>query len=270
MEDLVQSGAVNSSSCFPNFVKNKGKDIETRISVEDLVRVSFTAAAHLHASFWRFKPEPWLRTSSWVPTIESKLGIHQFLQLTKLFQDSWAQNKTMMENNKSKVQWDPLVIKALDASMKKISVKQYKEENAKRPWTLVHGDFHPSNIFVRLQNADPSIVYVDFEMVGLGSGPQELGQYMISHCEPKLRKSIERKAVESYYKELCAANPRVDMSWDLCWSEYVNGGIGRWLWFLPILATMLDAEVMQYFHDQVKCFLQDHFEDAEKVPMPRI
>ena len=40
------------------------------------------------------------------------------------------------------------------------------------------------------------------ENVGIGSGPQELGQFLISHMDPTLRKEVERELVEHYYQEL--------------------------------------------------------------------
>ncbi len=113
-----------------------------------------------------------------------------------------------------------------------------------------------------------------------GSGPQELGQFMISHCPPRERATIERAAVEAYFGELSSLNPLVLTSsssslsepWtmDHCWAEYVNGGLGRWLFFLPYDGWGAHHSVSQYFCDQVLAFIKDHNITPETVPMPRL
>eukprot|EP00287_Rhodomonas_sp_CCMP768_P024463 CAMPEP_0202849904 /NCGR_PEP_ID=MMETSP1389-20130828/82150_1 /ASSEMBLY_ACC=CAM_ASM_000865 /TAXON_ID=302021 /ORGANISM="Rhodomonas sp., Strain CCMP768" /LENGTH=51 /DNA_ID=CAMNT_0049528015 /DNA_START=1 /DNA_END=152 /DNA_ORIENTATION=- len=37
-----------------------------------------------------------------------------------------------------------------------------------------------------------SLKLIDWEMVGVGSGPQDLAQYMISHATPALRQECEK------------------------------------------------------------------------------
>ena len=133
-----------------------------------------------------------------------------------------------------------------------------------------------------------------------GSGPQELGQFLISHCPPSERAVIERAAVAAYYKELTSLNPlaagsvstiaeaeavaeasvaadttsqqQLDSSWTLeqCWAEYVSGGLGRWLFFLPYDGWGAHHSVSQYFCDQVLAFIRDHGITPDSVPMPRL
>jgi len=76
------------------------------------------------------------------------------------------------------------------------------------------------------ENSSFKIKLIDWEMVGIGSGPQELGQYIISHMDPMERKLFERELVERRTsKEKCC-------SWEFCWEEYKIGGVERWIWFL--------------------------------------
>ena len=97
-------------------------------------------------------------------------------------------------------------------------------------------------------------------------------RYLISHASPQTREEIWREAVEGYYARLLALNPGVadSMTLDSCVSEYVNGGVGRWFWFLPILATMCPPKMTQFFHDQVLAFVQYHNITPETSPMPRV
>ena len=115
-----------------------------------------------------------------------------------------------------------------------------------------------------------AIVLIDWECVGVGSGPQDLGQFMISHVDPVLRARIERSAVEQYYTELKSLNPEgVGMTLDECFGEYVQGGLGRWLWFVPMLVQMCPPKMGQFFADQVSAFIATHGVTGENVPIPR-
>lgn len=89
---------------------------------------------------------------------------------------------------------------------------------------------------------------------------------------PELRAEIEKEIIENYYEKLCLFNDQVSktMSFELCWDEYVNGGIGRWCWMLPLLANMCPPKMVQYFHDQCKAFIDTHKLTPENIPMPRV
>ena len=80
------------------------------------------------------------------------------------------------------------------------------------------------------------LLLLDWENVGIGSGPQEIGQFLISHMDPTLRTKVEKEVVEVYYKCLVSANPRIaeDMTFEQCWREYIIGGQGCLLRLLAI------------------------------------
>ena len=125
-------------------------------------------------------------------------------------------------------------------------------------------------------NNNPVVRLLDWEMVGLGSGPQDLGQYVLSNMDPVERRACERQLVEAYYNALCQAgvnegrsgNSRV--TFDYCWQEYRIGGLERWLWFLVWFIgneSMLDWA--QFFHDQIATFMKDHRLTERDVTQPR-
>ena len=120
--------------------------------------------------------------------------------------------------------------------------------------------------------AGASLLLVDWEAVGVGSGPQDLGQYLLSHATPAERAALERPALEAYYAELTALNPAVaaSMSLEQCWAEYRDGGLGRWIYFLTFDGFGGPPAVSQFFHDQVLAFVLDHGVGPETVPMPRV
>ena len=110
----------------------------------------------------------------------------------------------------------------------------------------MHGDAHPHNaLWVDQRTAGARLCLIDFEMVGVGSNAQDLGQYVISHPTPALRRAHERQWVEGYHAELLATlrargleAEAAGYSLDSCFAEYVAGGFGRWAWFLPLFMGM--------------------------------
>jgi aminoglycoside phosphotransferase (APT) family kinase protein len=227
----------------------------------------------MHAPYWNDNEKlvhlSWLRGVGWLNGEDEE----SWVAYQKRGADCWetAKSKNLAESG---VNWDPNVIACLDASIAKATPEAggwatYQAEIKTRPQTLSHGDFHPANMMIA--NGE-RLIMLDFEQVGVGSGPQDLGQYFISHMIPSVRAGIEREAVNKYYETLCALNPEVPktMSFEQCWSEYVNGGIGRWCWMMPLLATMCPPKMTQYFHDQCKEFMEAHNLTPDNIPMPRV
>lgn len=64
------------------------------------------------------------------------------------------------------------MIQAMDKSVSNISWESYKERiNMDSVWTLVHGDYHPANQLINPDSDEIKVTTLDWEMVGLGSGP---------------------------------------------------------------------------------------------------
>jgi hypothetical protein len=285
MDDLA-AGYCQAGLFFgPGSVLNWGKDLEAltdgfdtagAFNVDALTRAAFTAGARLHAAYWQdgkaLDPEahPWLRAADW----QNGSGRKAWEGSQAYAAGSWAKAKANMASGELS-QFDPLVTACVDASHSQAAGEggwgRFQAELASRPYTLVHGDFHPANMMVKRGQPGIEMIVLDWEMVGSGSGPQDLGQFVISHVEPSVRASIERACVESYYAELCGLNPSVaeTMTLEQCVAEYIAGGVGRWMWLLPLLATMMPSKAVMYFHDQVKAFMETHGVTPESIQMPR-
>jgi hypothetical protein len=109
-------------------------------------------------------------------------------------------------------------------------------------------------------------MFVSF--AGVGSGAQELGQYLISHMEPHKRQACEMDLLRMYYDELTSLGvSKDDYSFENCLEDYVRGASERWIWFLAYLA--FPPEMMEYFGGQVAAFCRDHNVTAETVGQPK-
>jgi hypothetical protein len=100
-------------------------------------------------------------------------------------------------------------------------------------------------------------------MVGVGSGAQDLGQYMISNVEPAVRRACERAAVRAYYDELLQRGVPAAYTFETCWREYTVGAVERWLWFLCYyVGSPLEGA---FFHSQIAAFMHDHDIKVESI-----
>jgi len=270
MEDVgvgIQTGLFYGPGSPLNWGKDLDKithSISNPPSGEDVARETFLMAANLHAKFWQsheLKGQEWLRGSVWEESA---------------WRGAQTQSAEAWTKCKSKevcpgLKWDPELVAIVDAALALgTDWELFLTENAKRAFTLVHGDFHPANM-MWLKHADSKrpLVVLDWELVGVGSGPQDLAQYLISHMDPATRKGCERRLVQAYFEKLQAMGV-VDYSWELCWRDYVTGGAGRWVWFVPVLAAMCPEPMAQYFNSQTLAFLRDHGVTAANVGAPRV
>jgi hypothetical protein len=125
--------------------------------------------------------------------------------------------------------------------------------------TLVHGDFHPGNQLWNPQTS--SSRFVDLEQVGLGSGPQEIGQYLISHLTPEERATYEGRVTDIYVRALQDNLPAgVSVDEAAVRREVIVGGYLRWLWLLGALGGMVPPMMLQGFIDKMQGFRDAHKE----------
>lgn len=275
MQDLSAS-CIQLGLLFGNGNPNNwGKALpsEGLLGVQKATSLAFSAAAKLHAPYWGSRrlvdseELDWLRGAAWLRGQDKAAWTSAQANLASL----WAQVKAKIGTPGYLVVWDPLLVAVVDSSISKAAGKAgwelFQSELRSRPITLVHGDFHPANLL--LVEKEERVLLVDWEAVGVGSGPQELGQFMISHTAPALRASIEREAVAAYYVELKKLNQDIDLSLEDCWLEYVQGGLSRWLFFLPHDGWG-NQLASQYFCNQVLAWIKDHNVTANSAPMPRL
>lgn len=262
------------------------------LDVQSLSAEIFRLYARLHAAHWNatdgLRLMPWLRGADWA----DGCGQATWEAAMAMAADAWVALGTARRDGTTAIEWDPHLVACLDVSFAKAVWVNFLAEQAARPLTLVHGDCHPHNVLLLPEASGDAgkgnagkgngadlrrrLRLIDFEMVGVGSGPQELGQFIISHMEPALRRATEHGLVCTYHAELTASLRANGLeaeaegyTLEACWKEYVAGGVGRWAWFVAYLAHAM-PNLGQFFHDQLAAFLHDHVSDPAQAPMPRV
>lgn len=277
LEGAVPSGTFFGAGNPNNWgVKDKLEAMcEGNPGAAEITAQHFSLYARLHGTYWRSAElfqKPWLRASDWM----RGEGEATWTASQQMSQGAWSKCKAAIDAGEAPIKWDEHVVACLDVSFGRVSWEAYQEELKTRPYCLVHGDAHPHNaLWVEQRTPNARLCLIDFEMVGLGSPAQELGQYVVSHVTPELRRAHERDWVGKYHAELLSSlrangsDAEADAyALDDCWAEYVAGGVGRWAWFIPLFMRM--PPMAQFFHDQLAAFLHDHVADASTSPMPRV
>lgn len=299
MEDLSATGWVQSGYFYGGHSPlNWGKNLEEctrnitesageQASQESITILAFQAAARLHSHFWRDQAilsHSWMRGSRWIQG-EDYEG-WQSAQSVAI--DSWKSIQQALANESCQVTWSSSLLRVIEHSVAQVSKKYFDDfyrnlrNSPEHHWTLVHGDFHPGNMMLGLDSANPehdkhqqvAACLLDWEMVGVGCGPQDLGQYVISHVEPGERNKWESRALKAYHDELVKNWPQTckgsSYSMEQCRHDYVTGGIERWIWLLLALSASCPPAVTQYFHDQVAAFVLDHGVTSTGIGAPRV
>jgi len=289
MEDLSLSSPtyVDSGILFgPGNPNNWTRDLKGMIakayddrskppSGAEVANITFKAIAKVHANFWKdttLLDHTWLRGSNW---IQGK-GEAAWKASQGVIQGIYKRGIDKLEF------WDPLVKETLAHTMTNISWEaQLKRLNTTNSnWTLVHGDFWPGNVLIstdvtskksethdELSTAQlddgKRIRVLDWEMVGIGSGPQDLGQYILSNMSVEERRHCEKDLVKAYWEELISLGvDKGSFTWEECWNEYRIGGVERFLWFLVYFCGQPPGSPLlkwaKFFHDQIAAFLKDH------------
>ena len=280
LQDALPAGLAFGPSNPNNWaVKDKLEEMAATLpDAEQISAHAFKVFAGLHARFWGEEAllvkAPWLRGAQWA----RGEGAETWSGAQKMASDAWAGLMEARAAGSSPLVWDDHLVQCLNHAFASVSWDAFQAELKTRQHTLVQGDCHPGNaLWVRGAEPTAHVRLIDFEMVGVGSAAQELGQWTISHMEPATRRRCERSLVEGYHRELVAALTSRGLSAEAgafglekCWAEYVAGGAGRWAWFVAYLGKVMPAAPAQFFHDQLAAFLRDHVPDPSCMPMPRV
>ena len=300
IDNSIQAGYLFGPGS-PHNLKKDLKYYESIATIDSasLSSIAFKMMARLHRAYWNkhelliSQPQAsWLRGSEWYigrnqesweksQSYASACWAQTLAKINKIStdevkiaadeSDTSPDTKTSQFSSTEKVNWDPLLIEIINASIKSVSWKTYQSQLSTSTFTLVHGDFHPANML--WVPSTKRLVMLDWENIGIGSGPQDCAQFLISHTNPSIRATIEEKLMKDYYEELTSdSDIKIEplYTFDQCYNDYIKGGSERWIWLLCILSTMCPPTMVQYFHDQTIAFMKDHNINPLNVGMPRV
>lgn len=272
MEDLSGRGIQSGYFFGPGSPLNWDKDLDAltarvpfKPTAEEVSFKCFIQAARVHAAYWQDESLlsiPWLRNAEQLRGDNKQAWLDAQSQAINAWKPEFA------------LTWDERLVAIVQSSLAKINWDDFLQERTTRPWTFVHGDFHPGNVlWCWTEDEQTSYpVLVDWQVVGLGSGPQDIAQFLISHMTPCERRACEDRLLRAYYEELVSVKASIaeTYSYEDCKRDYVAGGIGRWVWLLMVITVVCPPSMTKYFHDQTLAFALDNGVTPESVPMPRV
>jgi hypothetical protein len=137
-------------------------------------------------------------------------------------------------------------------------------------FTLVHGDFHASNMMMLIpstsgeegKESTKKLFMYDWSEVGvsIGGGECDLAQMMISDVNPAITASRGRDLIHRYFLQLqSTAREKIATTEEQCYRRFCRG-VDRWLWFYCVMMNMpqMPVPLMNYFHDQIEHFILHH------------
>ena len=233
--------------------------------------------------------------NNWKSYIENNTVWKQNLEnYTKYYQENSHHSKFLQFQNKcslqhtntikiNDVEWPEYLLEIITLSLSQISWETYQlsltTNKFRQYYTLVHGDYHPGNILIYSQNMKnkyAKIMVLDYENIGIGSGPQDCGQFIISHMDPKDRQTTllptEKDFFYTHYYQHLSTNIQQLFTFEECYQEYIYGGIERWVWLLCLLGSLCPSSYIQYWVNQLSTFCEDHSESLnfKQLSQPRL
>jgi len=157
----------------------------------------------------------------------------------------WSGVKAKIDAGESPIKWDANIIACIEASLLKANWEEQERINndPEVSFTLTHGDFHAANMVWDYK--EKKLVLLDFEMCGIGSGAIDLGQFMIGHVPPQMRREHEMELLERYHKNLQTfANVPDSYTLEKCVKEYKLHSSERYCAFLTFAASFMPKELV--------------------------
>eukprot|EP01138_Halocafeteria_seosinensis_P005137 gb/GECG01005252.1/.p1 GENE.gb/GECG01005252.1/~~gb/GECG01005252.1/.p1 ORF type:complete len:447 (+),score=54.97 gb/GECG01005252.1/:1-1341(+) len=257
MENLQKRG-VGANHYFGNQTWGaKALTDEEYEKPEIVLESMFTRFADIHAKYWckpELKQHPWLKGADWYRGTNKT----KWLTAVKASNRMWEEAKAKMKT--SGVNWSEKLIDIIDRSFEATTWEnlQKRLNDPEVPFTFTHGDFHAANMIWLPKEKRP--IAVDWSEVGVWEPAAELGQSMISDIRREWARKHEKELVRKYWKRLTSrgVSPQ-KYTFEKCWHAYELGGAEKWVFMIAVMSSFpIPAEAMQYFHDQLLGFIEDH------------
>ena len=245
------------------------KPLENPCEPEQILKEIYIKAAEMHAIYWNDRSllnKKWLKYADWY---EGK-GQATWSLGIKGSKRYWDKAKIEMKSSLASVKWSPKLISIIDKSYENSTWEKVQEQlkDPKIPFTLAHGDFHASNMLYKsLKN---EFAWLDWSEIGIWEPMVDIGQIIISDVQPEVRRKHERNLIKIYWDNLINNGvSATEYTFEQCWKSYQVSPIERWIWMFAILTGFgLPPKAIQYFHDQLLFFIEDHSDQPYYILRP--
>lgn len=221
----------------------------------------FTVTAKYHATFWN-NPELlkqyWMKGTHWYHGKHR----HHWEYSISATRAHWESAKKKADAPDSQFKINPRLRSIIDKTLEETNWDDFQAHIKSNPFTLCHGDFHASNMFIFRKEGDESDtpVWFDWSEIGPYEPTSDLAQMLISDVKPEIFKAHSKDLVRNYYDELIKNGvSEKEYSWQTCWNSFCRGGVERWIWLFCLLTDFpIPPNALKYFHDQLLEFINHH------------
>eukprot|EP01132_Coremiostelium_polycephalum_P004980 gene4980-6201_t len=270
MEDLSKT-CCPASHLFGNQIWGEVPIPESLKSVThlEILETIYKNIAHFHEKYWR--DETLLNNSdfTWLKNIEWIQGRNkeQWEFGMDCIKTIWSK---AMEKRRDSIKWSEKLLSIMDKLLASSNFERYlslydiKKPNT--PFTLCHSDFHAGNILYPKHKSESSthpFYLVDWQEIGVFNPFIDIPQILISNVTTEFRRQHEEHLFRLYWNTLTESGKvsKELFPYEQCFLWYKIGGIDRWLQMLALLVNLIPDNALEYFHEKVASFIDDHYDD---------
>jgi len=263
MKNLTETlDGVNANFLFGNQVWGIPEgtvDESKRPSQLEALKELFLTTAEMNAKHWNDKTlleNKWMKAIDWY----SGSGREKWENAYQVSKQAWEKTKSKLSGEYANLHMSESLVAIIDQSWAHSSWEATQEylHAPGHVFALCHGDFHGSNMF--WSYTKPHLRIYDWSEIGIWEPCADLGQPIISDVKPSVWKGKDLELVKLYWDRLIELGvSSEEFPFDRCLEHYRRASIERWIWLFCLLGYFdLPDYGMQYFHDQLNAFVQEH------------
>jgi hypothetical protein len=220
------------------------------------LRALFSRMARVHARYWcdaKLLAYRWLKHGE--QRHNSGWGRFVWQQSFDNGAAYWQRAKRVLSS------LDARLVALVDRSFAHSSFEQAVRHLETMRFTLIHGDFHASNMFTfdgsEQEGGVDSFRLVDYTEIGLGEPTTDIGQCLISDMHHSFFAQHVQSLLAVYHAALVDAGV-ADYSLDECRADFARCSIEKWIFMFALMAGWpgMPENLIMYLHDQLLHFVE--------------
>lgn len=221
------------------------REIGVRSVDEETARLVLDQLAKLHAAWW---DDSRLNSFDWLPSIDRGLQeiLHVFPQYWKSFQKRMAAHLT------------PSLVKIGNKAHSNLS--QVRTQLARRPQTLLHGDFQGGNLLLKDVNGKTELGVIDWQVCRRGRCMRDVAHFIALTLDVDVRRATEEDLLSYYHRRLVSYGIR-DFSYEQACADYKLSLLDIFnfmVWISLFLDFSNSPDLMNLVVERVCRIVEDH------------